>query len=493
LQHFVVVSDEPWGLPIEEKIMPQYFKEAGYYTALIGKWHLGFFKKEYTPTFRGFDYHYGYLGPYISYYDHSLIMLNKNYSRGHDMRKNLNVEHIDGKYATDVFTDEAVNLINNHNMTQPLFLLLTHLAPHTGNENKPMEAPEDVIEKFSHIEDDKRRMLAAMVHVMDEGIGKVVEALKKKNILDDTLIVVLSDNGAPTYGIHNTRGSNYPLRGQKGSVWEGGNRVAACAYSSDIKFKSELRNEFIHVTDLLPTLLSYANITNATDDSIDGVNQWNMISNNEPSARTEMLYNIEPVLGFSAIMSDGWKLVNGTENLNYSHWFGSDGSEVDENAYFESVVNSKAAKSINKVNVEDMKKMRGEATMKCDENIIINYCNPLEEPCLFDIVSDPCERNNLAQKYPAKVKFLLSRLEQYILEMVPSARQKPDPNCDPKLHDFQWTFWQDEDLIATDENKFKLIKYFLYPLCLIVIIFVIFSYIRMKTQSLYQCSKIFHS
>lgn len=193
MQHYVIISDEPWGLPLNEKLLPQYFKENGYKTSLIGKWHLGFHEKRYTPTMRGFDSHFGYLGPYISYYDHSLIMLNKNYSRGYDMRRNLEIaSDVKGKYATELFTSEAVNLIRNHNVTEPLFMLLTHLAPHTGNEDKPMEAPEDVIAKFNYIKDEKRRTLAAMISVLDDGVGKIVGTIKEKGILDNTIIMFMS-------------------------------------------------------------------------------------------------------------------------------------------------------------------------------------------------------------------------------------------------------------------------------------------------------------
>lgn len=162
MQHYVIPSDEPWALPKNEKLMPEYFKDAGYKTALVGKWHLGFYQKQFTPTLRGFDSHFGYLGPYIGYYDYSLVMLDRNFSRGYDMRRNLSVAYdINPKpYVTDLFTDTAVDLINSHDTRKPLFLMLNHLAPHTGNEDNPMEAPEEEIEKFSHIEDIDRRKLA---------------------------------------------------------------------------------------------------------------------------------------------------------------------------------------------------------------------------------------------------------------------------------------------------------------------------------------------
>ena len=162
MQHFVIPSDEPWGLGLEEKLMPQYFKEAGYSTALIGKWHLGFFQKQYTPTKRGFDSHFGYLGPYIGYYNYSLTMFDRNYTEGYDMRRNLTVaDDINPKpYVTELFTNEAVKKIQSHNKASPLFLMINHLAPHAGNENMPMEAPQDEIDKFMHIPDIKRRTLA---------------------------------------------------------------------------------------------------------------------------------------------------------------------------------------------------------------------------------------------------------------------------------------------------------------------------------------------
>lgn len=162
MDHWVIISDEPWGLGLDEKIMPEYFQENDYKTALIGKWHLGFYQRQYTPTLRGFDTHFGYWGPYIDYNDYTLKMLDKNYTTGYDMRRNLTVaDDINPKpYVTNLFTNEAVKVIANHDEETPLFLVVNHLAPHAGNEDDPMQAPQDEIDKFQNIPDLKRRTLA---------------------------------------------------------------------------------------------------------------------------------------------------------------------------------------------------------------------------------------------------------------------------------------------------------------------------------------------
>lgn len=139
--------------------MPQYFKDAGYSTALIGKWLLGFYQPQYCPNSRGFDYFFGHLGILIDYYDHTMKMFNRNYSRGHDLRRNMDVVK-STEYATDLFTNEAVNVIKTHDKKNPLFLLVNHIAAHSGNEDLLLRAPEEEIAKFSYIPDIKRRTLA---------------------------------------------------------------------------------------------------------------------------------------------------------------------------------------------------------------------------------------------------------------------------------------------------------------------------------------------
>lgn len=144
-----------------------------------------------------------------------LYLQNVNYSRGHDFRDNLKpVCDRNGTYVTDLLTEAAVKRIHDHDyQKKPLFMLLSHLAPHSGNDDDPLQAPEEEIAKFAYIEDPRRRKYAAMVSKLDESVGHVVEVLSRKGVLNNTILLFLSDNGGPTQGMHSTTASNYPLRG----------------------------------------------------------------------------------------------------------------------------------------------------------------------------------------------------------------------------------------------------------------------------------------
>lgn len=171
MQHHVIWHDSPFGLGLEHKLMPQYFKDAGYSTHLVGKWHLGHYQPKYWPQRRGFDTFFGYLGAYIDYFDHSVSMLQRNYSRGHDLRRDFeDVREYDGQYATDVFTKEAIKIIENHDNKKPLFLLVSHLAIHSADEraHKHLQPKEEDLKKFSYIKNEKRRKLAGEIKKFNE-------------------------------------------------------------------------------------------------------------------------------------------------------------------------------------------------------------------------------------------------------------------------------------------------------------------------------------
>lgn len=209
--------------------------------------------------------------------------------------------------------------------------------------------------------------------------------------------------------------------------------MAACIYSPLIKNLRRVSNELISVTDLLPTLAAVAGI-NITDTSIDGLNVWDTISLGSPSPRKEILYTIEEVIGFSAVANDGWKILNGSENINSAGWMGAPGSDflkLDMESYAKTIFDSEASKFLPELDLETIKTMRERATVHC--NITANQCNPLEAPCLFNIIEDPCEMNNLAATRPDKLNFMMTRLEHHLGNVVPTRRRFTDDNCDPKF------------------------------------------------------------
>lgn len=164
MQTWVIQANEAYGLGLNDKLMSNYFKDAGYKTHLIGKWHLGFFQRKYTPTYRGFDSFFGYYNGLIDYYNFTYVQPGPNYI-GYDFRRNTEVIHdvAPGKYATDLFTEEALKVIKKHDCEKkPLFLMLNHLAPHTGNDYDLMQAPASEVAKFNYIADPKRRVLAGI-------------------------------------------------------------------------------------------------------------------------------------------------------------------------------------------------------------------------------------------------------------------------------------------------------------------------------------------
>ncbi|KAM7356270.1 uncharacterized protein ACRADG_002075 [Cochliomyia hominivorax] len=453
MHHFVIVNDEPWGLPLRERLMPEIFRDAGYSTNLVGKWHLGFYRKEMTPVYRGFDHHLGYYSGYIGYYDHMLKMLDRNYT-GLDMRRDLDMyPEASGIYATDLFTQEAVQIIKQHNVKKPLFLLMSHLAVHTGNENNPMEAPEEEIKKFGYIKDPKRRKYAAMLSRLDKSVGKTVQALSVRNMLNNSIILLYSDNGAPTLGIHANGGSNYPFRGQKESPWEGGIRSAGLIWSPFLKQKNYVSNQITHAIDWLPTLAHAAKVPLPENLKLDGINLWPALSEAQDPQPRRLLHAYDNIFGYSSYMNGNLKYVNGsTFEGKYDHWMGLlDPEEEDpfsEN-YEETIMNSEVFKILNNnvLNKPLIKDLRQQSTHKCPYNAEdyhqdIYKCEPLKAPCYFNIEKDPCERYNLANLYPLELQFLQQEVEEYEPGVTPSARiPYSDPLANPQRFDGNWQWW----------------------------------------------------
>lgn len=291
LQSFVILPEQTYGLPTDEKLLPQVLKDAGYETAIIGKWHLGHAKPEYLPLQRGFDYQYGPLIGEIDYYTHEVHHV-VDWYRGD---KPL---HEKG-YSTTLLGEDAVRYIDGRSPDKPFFLYLAFNAPHT-----PFQAPKAYLDRFKDIKDENRRTYAAMIAAMDDQIANVLNVLDKKGLRDNTIVVFQSDNGGVRdtlfAGEIETKGdlpaSNAPYRNGKGSLYEGGTRAVALVNWPGHVNPGEV-NGLIHVVDMLPTLAGQAGASTAGTKPLDGMDVWKTISEGAPSPRSEIVYNVEMFRG----------------------------------------------------------------------------------------------------------------------------------------------------------------------------------------------------
>jgi arylsulfatase A-like enzyme len=303
LQTFVIPSSGTYGLPIEEWLLPQTLKEAGYKTAIIGKWHLGHADKKYWPRQRGFDYQYGPLIGELDYFTHEQHGV-VDWYRDNQLVKEKG-------YTTTLLGSDAVNFITDSDATTPFFLYLAFNAPHT-----PYQAPQEYLDQYKNITDPNRRAYTASITAMDDQIGRVVDALDKRKIRGNTLIIFHSDNG----GTKNTMFAgeldmskvkipcdNGSYRDGKGTLYEGGTRVCALAnWPGHIKPGSTV-DEMIHVVDMYPTVAKLASASTTKCKPLDGMDVWQTISEGKPSPRTEIVYNVEPFRG--AIREGECKLI----------------------------------------------------------------------------------------------------------------------------------------------------------------------------------------
>lgn len=302
LQTVVIPSNGTYGLATDEWLLPQALGAAGYETAIIGKWHLGHAKREYWPRQRGFDYQYGPVLGEIDYFTHEA------HGTRDWFRDNEPVKE-DG-YVTTLLGDDAVRLIEKHDTAKPLFLYLAFTAPHA-----PYQAPQEYLDKYASIADPSQRAYAAMITAMDDQIGRVLAALDARGMRDDTIVVFHSDNGGTrsakfTGEIDMSKATipcdNGPWRDGKGTLYEGGTRVVSVVDWPGHIAPGTVVDEAIQVVDMYPTLARIAG-AKPGDKPLDGVDAWPAIAEGKPSARSEVVYNVEPMM--AAIRQGPWKLV----------------------------------------------------------------------------------------------------------------------------------------------------------------------------------------
>ena len=338
----------PWanhGLPLDEQTLPAGLRSAGYTTAIVGKWHLGHATRAYLPTHRGFDHQYGHYNGALDYFTHDR-------DGGHDWHRDDQRSDDEG-YTTDLLGAEAARIIAQHDAGQPLFLYVPFNAPHS-----PIQATDNWIEKSSHIPEKNRRIYAAMVANMDAAIGNIIAAADKHLPMDNTILWFCSDNGGMLMF-----GSNKELRGQKGTLYEGGVRVPALiAWKGALEAGTKV-TEPLHIVDLYPTLLGLAGANVDQSKPLDGRDAWPTIAAGAATPHEHILLNANPFHG--ALREGDWKIIrNGPLTANATE-------------------------------------LRGQESWE-----------------LFNIAKDPNEKNDLATKHPALLASLRTKLEAIAAEAV---------------------------------------------------------------------------
>jgi len=305
-------------LPTNVETLPEALKKEGYQTAITGKWHLGL-SLESGPGNYGFDYSYGFLHGQIDQYTH-------RYKNG-DISWYRNDKFINEKgHATDLITNEAIRYIKTiRDRSKPFFIYIPYSVPHY-----PLQEEEKWVEPYKSLNIVNSRKLfdASMTH-MDYAIGEVIQTLKNQKLLDNTIVIFISDNGGQEnwypeketniklydgkFGPYPELGDNSPLKGYKAELYEGGIRVPAVIFWKD-HLKHNKVEELIKITDLFPTLAAVIDSSANPDLSSDGRNMWNYISNKKKAYDERELYLRTP--DQFALRKGDWKLIHFGNKIN---------------------------------------------------------------------------------------------------------------------------------------------------------------------------------
>ncbi|WP_299184111.1 sulfatase-like hydrolase/transferase [uncultured Aquimarina sp.] len=359
-------TEDTRGITTNEKFFSKVLQENNYNTAAIGKWHLGV-SNDFIPNNRGFDYFFGMLGGGHQYFESDYeAQYYNSINNGNPVTNDYRVpllrnttyvsptEFDNDEYLTDILTEEAVNYINtNASDTDPFFMYLAYNAPHT-----PLQAPASKITAFDAANGDgspgstfssvvaaspdilsaripsnwtgtdeefreslveDRLIYATMVSIMDEGIGLVKDALVANNILDNTLIIFMSDNGGK---LRQAGGVNFPLSQGKGSVDEGGHRVPMFFHWPDQLSSGQSYDHLVSSIDLYPSFLTLAGATVPNGKLLEGESIMNDIVTNQDTRPGKSIYVMRPQNGFhnGAIMNGDYKIVKKGNGSSTADW-----------------------------------------------------------------------------------------------------------------------------------------------------------------------------
>ena len=293
-------EDAERGLPPSDRFLPRLLKGAGYTTALIGKWHLGW-KPEYSPNAHGFDEFFGFKSGFIDYYQHTA---GTDAPLHADLFENDKPVEVTG-YMTDLISDRAVRTIEQ-NRAKPFFVEVAYNAPHWPYQrpDQPSTARDDARHLLPFDRDTSTRAdYVTMVERVDVGVGRILAALDRLDLRRRTIVIFTNDNG----GEWLSHGG--PLFHRKGSVWEGGIRVPALVRWPGHIPAGRVSHQVGMTMDLTASILAAAGVAAAPETKLDGVNLLPILEGRAPEMERTVFWRVTGARQQQAVRSGRWKLV----------------------------------------------------------------------------------------------------------------------------------------------------------------------------------------
>ncbi|XP_037558828.1 arylsulfatase B-like isoform X2 [Dermacentor silvarum] len=373
---------EPTGLTTSVPLLAEELSRLGYSAHALGKWHLGYCSWSYTPTARGFDSFSGFYLGSQDHYSHTATI--DIHTGGFDYRANATPDwDARGHYSSKLLADDTIKLLADHaGQERPLFLYLAFQAVHA-----PLQVPPEYKVPCTKYHNKNRQLLCGMLNALDEAVGRIEKALMHHGYWNNTLLVFTSDNGGQIL----EGGNNWPLRGNKNTLWEGGTRVPAFVAGPLLKKTGYTNRKVVHAVDWFPTLLSLAG-EKGGPENLDGVNQWEVLSEDATQVRQEFVYNIRKRAHLEGAIRNGdYKFILG-DGGHPNGWY----PEPD----FEDLIGKEDSRNMSRA--------------------------------LFNVRSDPEERHDLSPSQPELAALLEKRLRTLARRLVPEDNPSNDPRGDPR-------------------------------------------------------------
>jgi arylsulfatase A-like enzyme len=286
------------GLPVEESTLLSSLKKAGYKTAMLGKWHLGY-EKKFRPDQHGFDYSFGnigYGGDYFYHTEQDDIDLN-DFTGAHNLAENGKEVFYDGQYMTDLITDKAIEWLEHMGKKKPFFLYLPYTSAHT-----PLQGPEDNLGRPAGGDAwdlRSREKYVEMVESLDSGVGKILEYLSDNKLNKNTVVMFFSDNGGAA-----TVANNGIYSGHKGQVYEGGIHVP-CMIRWPGKISPNSTSEQISISfDLTRSIINLSGV-NTSELRLDGYDIVNHLAREKDDFERTLFWRKKRGVGVDKAIIDG--------------------------------------------------------------------------------------------------------------------------------------------------------------------------------------------